>query len=238
VKHDDDEKAGYPLAPEESDARPADLPGDVGLEDTDAPKVALDRARLLAKDRGEVRRGAAQVARAKERSRARRRSSGSGESTLSGPGEDPRDPVGLGKALTSLIRSRGWRDPVAVGSVLSRWNEIVGESVAAHSVPESFENAVVTVKCDSTAWATQLRLIQHDVLKLWVTESSPRSWSLDPMDPAGNEDHVRHRVEGAPGTPTGEYSAQLAMTATVDVAERTAPWEPRLSRSVLAEWGV
>jgi predicted nucleic acid-binding Zn ribbon protein len=165
VKHDDDEKAGYPLAPEESDARPADLPGDVGLEDTDAPKVALDRARLLAKDRGEVRRGAAQVARAKERSRARRRSSGSGESTLSGPGEDPRDPVGLGKALTSLIRSRGWRDPVAVGSVLSRWNEIVGESVAAHSVPESFENAVVTVKCDSTAWATQLRLIQHDVLK-------------------------------------------------------------------------
>jgi predicted nucleic acid-binding Zn ribbon protein len=105
------------------------------------------------------------VARAKERSRARRRSSGSGESTLSGPGEDPRDPVGLGKALTSLIRSRGWRDPVAVGSVLSRWNEIVGESVAAHSVPESFENAVVTVKCDSTAWATQLRLIQHDVLK-------------------------------------------------------------------------
>jgi predicted nucleic acid-binding Zn ribbon protein len=54
---------------------------------------------------------------------------------------------------------------VAVGSVLSRWNEIVGESVAAHSVPESFENAVVTVKCDSTAWATQLRLIQHDVLK-------------------------------------------------------------------------
>lgn len=165
MKHDDDEKAGYPLAPEESDARPADLPGDVGLEDTDAPKVALDRARLLAKDRGEVRRGAAQVARAKERSRARRRSSGSGESTLSGPGEDPRDPVGLGKALTSLIRSRGWRDPVAVGSVLSRWNEIVGESVAAHSVPESFENAVVTVKCDSTAWATQLRLIQHDVLK-------------------------------------------------------------------------
>jgi predicted nucleic acid-binding Zn ribbon protein len=165
VKHADDEKAGYPLAPEESDARPADLPGDVGLEDTDAPKVALDRARLLAKDRGEVRRGAAQVARAKERSRARRRSSGSGESTLSGPGEDPRDPVGLGKALTSLIRSRGWRDPVAVGSVLSRWNEIVGESVAAHSVPESFENAVVTVKCDSTAWATQLRLIQHDVLK-------------------------------------------------------------------------
>jgi predicted nucleic acid-binding Zn ribbon protein len=158
------EPGGYPLAPEESVQRPQNLPGDVTLADTDAPRVTLARARLLAENQGEVRRGAAQVARARQRDKARRQGR-SGGGNLSGPGEDPRDPVGLGRALTSLIRSRGWSDPVAVGSVLTRWDEIVGASVATHSTPESFENATVTVRCDSTAWATQLRLMQHDLLK-------------------------------------------------------------------------
>ncbi len=157
--------ADYPLAPEESNERPADLPGDVSLEDTDAPSVTLARARLVAEQQGEVRRGAAQVARARQRDKARRKAGSAAGGNLSGPGEDPRDPVGLGRALNSLIRSRGWSDPVAVGSVLTRWDEIVGASVATHSKPESFENATVTVRCDSTSWATQLRLMQHDLLK-------------------------------------------------------------------------
>jgi predicted nucleic acid-binding Zn ribbon protein len=64
-----------------------------------------------------------------------------------------------------MSKSRGWNTQVAVGSVLGRWTELVGEDVAAHCKPESFEDTVVVVRCDSTSWATQLRLLSHQILK-------------------------------------------------------------------------
>ncbi len=65
----------------------------------------------------------------------------------------------LGDVFGNLVADRGWSSPVAVGSVLSRWGELVGADIALHCRPESFENTVVVVRCDSTAWATQLKLL-------------------------------------------------------------------------------
>lgn len=150
---------------EDLDERPEGLPGEPTVNDADAPRVALQRARMAAQERGEMRRGAAQVARAREKAAARK-AAARGERPAGVAGnDDGRDPVGLGRVMSSLVRSRGWSDPVAVGSVLTRWSEIVGPDVAAHAVPESYENTTVVVRCDSTSWATQLRLMQHDVLK-------------------------------------------------------------------------
>ena len=72
-----------------------------------------------------------------------------------------------------MLAERGWRSPVAVGSVLSRWDEIVGADIAAHCVPESFDADTVLVRCDSTAWATQLRLITPQVLQRFEVELGP-----------------------------------------------------------------
>lgn len=147
------------------EARPENLPGEPTLTDADAPRVALQRMRRLAAEKGEVRRGAAQVERARRKAEARKTASREGR--MAGPASDDegRDPVGLSRLMNNLMRSRGWSEPVAVGSVLARWSEIVGSEVAAHAVPESYENTTVVVRCDSTAWATQLRLMQHDLLK-------------------------------------------------------------------------
>ena len=43
------------------------------------------------------------------------------------------------------MRSRGWKEPVAVSSVLARWAELVGPEIAAHTRPISFENSIVEV---------------------------------------------------------------------------------------------
>jgi predicted nucleic acid-binding Zn ribbon protein len=40
---------------------------------------------------------------------------------------------------------------------------IVGEETAAHSEPVSIEDGVLSIRCDSTAWATQLRLMRSQV---------------------------------------------------------------------------
>lgn len=79
----------------------------------------------------------------------------------SGAGKDYyRDPQPLGSVVRTVILREGWKDPVAVSSVLARWDEIVGPSVAQHSRPEKFENAEVVIRCDSTNYATYLRTMQ------------------------------------------------------------------------------
>lgn len=84
-----------------------------------------------------------------------------------------RDPKPLGDAVKGLIRSRGWSAPVAVGGVISRWEQLVGEAIAEHCTPESFEDGVVVVVCDSTAWATNLKLMQPQLMEVFTRELGP-----------------------------------------------------------------
>jgi predicted nucleic acid-binding Zn ribbon protein len=82
----------------------------------------------------------------------------------SGAGDSPRDPQGIGGVMDRLVSGRGWRTPVAVGSVMTLWPELVGAYVAGHCVPESFEDTVLRVRCSSTAQAANMRMLQSQVL--------------------------------------------------------------------------
>jgi predicted nucleic acid-binding Zn ribbon protein len=85
-------------------------------------------------------------------------------------GPDARDPALLSEQMDKLLLDRGWNLDVAVGSVMGRWPSIVGADVAAHSTPTAFEAGVLTVRADSTAWATQLRLMSATLLRRLETE--------------------------------------------------------------------
>lgn len=84
--------------------------------------------------------------------------------------DDLRDPKSLGAAVKGLIRTRGWSAPVAVGSVISRWDQLVGAAIAEHCRPESFTDGVVVVRCDSTAWATNLKLMKPQLMQMFDRE--------------------------------------------------------------------
>jgi predicted nucleic acid-binding Zn ribbon protein len=92
----------------------------------------------------------------------RRRPGASGQRSGSGP--DERDPQLLSSAIPRLIEDRGWTVPAAVGGVMGRWTEIVGGHIAAHCTPVEFNDGVLTVRTDSTAWATELRLLAPQLL--------------------------------------------------------------------------
>lgn len=83
---------------------------------------------------------------------------------MSGAGDDPRDPKRAGRVLDSYIADRGWEISVSIHTLLERWADVVGESVAAHSTPETYDGGVVVVRTDSTAWATQLRTIAPQIV--------------------------------------------------------------------------
>lgn len=75
----------------------------------------------------------------------------------SGAGPDERDPQRLGAAFDRLISERGWGREVNVRTLLTRWSELVGPVNAEHSRPESYADGVLTVRTESTTWATSLR---------------------------------------------------------------------------------
>lgn len=88
-----------------------------------------------------------------------------GDPQLSGAHPDGRDPQGLTGEVARLIADRGWGLDLQVRGVFGRWTEIVGAEIGAHSTPESLVDGVLVVRTDSTAWATQLKLLASTVVR-------------------------------------------------------------------------
>jgi predicted nucleic acid-binding Zn ribbon protein len=95
--------------------------------------------------------------------RKRRRSSVAVEVTGSLPFEKGRDPKSIGAIMSRTITERGWVPFLSRESVVDQWDDVVGIDVAAHTVPE-IDDDLITVRCDSSAWATNLRLMRHEIL--------------------------------------------------------------------------
>ncbi|MFW0789976.1 DUF721 family protein [Gordonia sp. CPCC 205333] len=82
----------------------------------------------------------------------------------SGPGPDVRDPQPFGRLTGRLAHDRGWQPKIGEGTVFARWREIVGEDIAAHATPSVLNDGILQVQAESTAWATQLRYVQAQIL--------------------------------------------------------------------------
>ncbi|HYI13805.1 MAG TPA: DciA family protein [Thermomicrobiales bacterium] len=97
-----------------------------------------------------------------KRSRTRKRSKEeTGSSVPFGTGRDPR---GLGDTIDSLTMQLGWNSPLAQSELLASWTEVAGEETAKHSTPAGIDEGVLTVHCESTAWATQLRMMRVEIM--------------------------------------------------------------------------
>jgi predicted nucleic acid-binding Zn ribbon protein len=135
---------------------------------------------------------------------ARRRAGGQGAAPRrrrgwSGAWADDRDPQTLGRLAARLVADRGWVDKVSSGVVFAKWAQLVGSELAEHAQPVSLRDGELTVQASSTAWATQLRLLQRHlvaritagvgpgvVTRLRVQAPAAPSWHRGPR-------HVRGR---------------------------------------------
>ncbi len=75
------------------------------------------------------------------------------------PAEPGDEPTLLGEVLKEVIDQEGWTRKVNVHQLLARWPLLVGPVNAAHSVPVGYADAVLTVRAESSTWATSLRTI-------------------------------------------------------------------------------
>jgi predicted nucleic acid-binding Zn ribbon protein len=86
-------------------------------------------------------------------------------SQASGAHPDERDPQTLDAAIDRMVSEHGWQTDLAVHAVFARWDQIVGVEVAQHCAPERYADDELTVRADSTSWATQMRLLAADVVR-------------------------------------------------------------------------
>jgi predicted nucleic acid-binding Zn ribbon protein len=200
VPTDESSDGGGQDVPTASEAAPGDTaPSGQRAAAPDKPEAGADTADTAA---------ASALARARKAARARGlrpgskpargRNPGPSGSSSGRDGRDGRDPSLLGDQLDRLLLDRGWNVDVAVGSVMGRWPAIVGTEVAEHCTPVTFQDGVLIVRADSTAWATQLRLISSSILgrletevgkdavsELRVQGPSAPSWSHGPRKSTG-----------------------------------------------------
>src|SRR5271156_6112532 len=161
------------------------------LTGIDLVRRTLEEARATARAQGkDAGRGRA-AAPVPRRVAGRRRS-------WSGPGPDVRDPQPLGRLTRDLAKKRGWSIRVAEGTVLGHWPSVVGHQIADHATPTALNDGVLSVAAESTAWATQLRMVQAQVLakiaaavgngvvtSLRITGPAAPSWGKGPRDTYG-----------------------------------------------------
>lgn len=142
--------------PEEPDEGPPEhLNSVAGM---DLVRRALEEARAAAREQGK------EVGKGRRSPAARRAAARGSRRRWSGPAPDARDPQPLGRAAGELAKTRGWSPRVAEGAVFARWGEVVGDQIAAHATPTALRDGVLHVSAESTAWATQLRMVQKQIL--------------------------------------------------------------------------
>jgi predicted nucleic acid-binding Zn ribbon protein len=72
-----------------------------------------------------------------------------------------------------LVSDRGWERPAADARVLGDWAGLVGPELAAHARPLGLRDGELSLQAESTAWATQLRLLTGKILALLARELGP-----------------------------------------------------------------
>jgi predicted nucleic acid-binding Zn ribbon protein len=80
------------------------------------------------------------------------------------PFDKGRAPITAGAGLDQMLGEFNWTSKLEKATLFTQWEKIVGPESAEASYPEDLERNVLTVRCRSTAWATQLRLLQAEIL--------------------------------------------------------------------------
>lgn len=66
--------------------------------------------------------------------------------------------------LDGFLAEQGWESTSVIASLTSSWPQIVGADVAEHVQVEAIEDGELRLRADSTAWATQMRLLTGTLL--------------------------------------------------------------------------
>ncbi|WP_030990057.1 DciA family protein [Streptomyces sp. NRRL WC-3744] len=170
------------------------------LSGVDLARVALQQARLAAKNNG----GEARAPRRRRATTVKR---------------DGREPAGFAAVLARLMADRAWELPAAGGSVLDQWPDIaaaVAPQLPHHVTAVAFrpETGQLDLRPDSSSYATQIRLITARIVaaaneaagtdavrtvRVLPPGAVPGPRTAPAVAPAAPQTPVKTREMGSPG---------------------------------------
>ena len=136
------------------ESKATETPPATPIPPPDAARTMLSRARASARESGTP---------GRSNSRSRRTNP-----TRSGPSPDGRDPQTAGRVLQAWLRDSGFEESATAGGLEAHWEAIAGPDIAGHvtcEVVQGPEGRVVMLRADSTAWATQIRLLLPQITR-------------------------------------------------------------------------
>jgi len=80
------------------------------------------------------------------------------------PAAGTNDPTSLSNLVGRMIEENGWEDDLAAHRVFGDWARVVGPEVAQHCSVQSYVDGEIDIQADSTAWATQLRMLSPKIV--------------------------------------------------------------------------
>lgn len=91
----------------------------------------------------------------------RRRAADDDENQPFSPG---RDPKGVADVIADLTHQSGWDAQLAREDLVLQWEQVTGAETARHAQPVALSDGLLTVQCDSTAWAKNLQLMRAEII--------------------------------------------------------------------------
>lgn len=75
------------------------------------------------------------------------------------------DPIPISNSLDGVVRALRGPDRRDVSGVFGRWDEVVGEQVAAHVTPLKLDDGTLVVEVDDATWATQVKFLTGTIIE-------------------------------------------------------------------------
>ena len=86
----------------------------------------------------------------------------------------PAAPVRLGDTIDGVLARLGGPSRAGVEVVFERWDEVVGESMAARTRPVSIDGESLVVMCDDPALTTHVRFLEPQLVSRLAELSGDR----------------------------------------------------------------
>ncbi len=120
------------------------------------------------------------------------------DSSMSMPFAEGRDPLSLSATLSALTTDFGWEGHLLESLITDRWAEVVGLDIAAHSSVIEVKENVIVVECDSTAWATQLKLMKTSIIRN-ILDAFPEATIIDVVFRGPHAPSWKKGIRAVPG---------------------------------------
>ena len=71
----------------------------------------------------------------------------------------------MSQSMDSVMRTLRGPDRGQLGGLFRRWDDAVGENVAAHVRPIKLDRGILVVVADDPAWATQVKFLADTIIE-------------------------------------------------------------------------